>query len=489
MSTASMWVRAEAGGTIAKPYSALHEPTAPVESPARPPSAVQRSGPRVGRRAGRGRSRPRRAQRPSVVRRSSTVALTHVKWAMPRAEILSQRGGRMSTVRSRVGRRRRRSPTRSRGRAGLSSRSRPAQVRRLVGLRCGENSKEKTGAPLPAMISSILGTVTGRVDQDAGSIGAMGRRNRQRDRVKAPTSATTGRRARRSSCAAMTAATRRGVRRRSCTTRAHHGGLLAARGRVPVRAPRGPWTINEVRPRASASCSRRYRVASQDERRFVRDTLRSHLADTSRTSRPRDGGRARDRLLGARSQTPPESVRARPVRAASGPHGPGLHGGHGRTDAVLLPRLSRRASRATLPLTGSSGDGMDRDRELRRPRRPRRLRVAGLLGERLARAMARAGAEVIRVEGEFGRRWSPDGSSPDVDGGPQQRSRIVQRRELDGRGAAARGLGAAGREHDALLLWTARRRSGVRPADRRGAGGRRVRGEPRLLGAPPGSRR
>ena len=39
------------------------------------------------------------------------------------------------------------------------------------------------------------------------------------------------------------------------------------------------WTVNEVRTDKQKQLLARYRVASADERRFVRDTLRVHLAD------------------------------------------------------------------------------------------------------------------------------------------------------------------------------------------------------------------
>ena len=39
------------------------------------------------------------------------------------------------------------------------------------------------------------------------------------------------------------------------------------------------WTISDVPTEGQRELLARYRVASQDERRFVRDTLRSHLAE------------------------------------------------------------------------------------------------------------------------------------------------------------------------------------------------------------------
>jgi len=39
------------------------------------------------------------------------------------------------------------------------------------------------------------------------------------------------------------------------------------------------WTISEVPTEGQRELLARYRVASQDERRFVRDALRSHLAE------------------------------------------------------------------------------------------------------------------------------------------------------------------------------------------------------------------
>jgi hypothetical protein len=39
------------------------------------------------------------------------------------------------------------------------------------------------------------------------------------------------------------------------------------------------WTISGVRTDRQQELLARYRIASQDERRFVRDSLRTHLAD------------------------------------------------------------------------------------------------------------------------------------------------------------------------------------------------------------------
>ena len=119
---------------------------------------------------------------------------------------------------------------------------------------------------------------------------------------------------------------------------------------------------------------------------------------------------------------------------------------------VLLRETFATRGRATLPLTGSSGAGMEAaivnfvdpgDRVV--------CGVAGMLGERLAGALARAGAEVIRVEGEFGRALEPGRLVAAMDGGCSALA-VVHGESSTGVAQPLDGLGAACREHDALLL-------------------------------------
>jgi hypothetical protein len=108
----------------------------------------------------------------------------------------------------------------------------------------------------------------------------MGRRNRQRDRVKAPTSAYDGPEG--SSLelrGAMTAATRREYAAvlhdtARTTDDSWQRAVEFLFERLAVR-----WTISEVPTEGQRELLARYRVASQDERRFVRDALRSHVTE------------------------------------------------------------------------------------------------------------------------------------------------------------------------------------------------------------------
>ena len=108
----------------------------------------------------------------------------------------------------------------------------------------------------------------------------MGRRNRQRDRVKAPTSSYDGPEGSALELrGAMTAATRREyaavLHNTSRTTEdSWQRAVEFLFERLAVR-----WTISEVPTEGQRELLARYRVASQDERRFVRDALRSHLAE------------------------------------------------------------------------------------------------------------------------------------------------------------------------------------------------------------------
>jgi hypothetical protein len=131
------------------------------------------------------------------------------------------------------------------------------------------------------MISSILGTVTGRVDQDAGYIGAMGRRNRQRDRVKAPTSAYDGPEGSALELrGAMTAATRREYAAvlhdtARTTEDSWQRAVEFLFERLAVR-----WEIAGAEPiTRQKELLGRYRFATADERHWIRDVLREHLAE------------------------------------------------------------------------------------------------------------------------------------------------------------------------------------------------------------------
>lgn len=108
----------------------------------------------------------------------------------------------------------------------------------------------------------------------------MGRRNRQRERVKAPTSSYGGPDgAELELRGALTPATRREYAAvLHDTSRTTEDSWQRAAEflfeRLAVR-----WTINDVPTEGQRELLARYRVASQEERRFVRDALRRHIAE------------------------------------------------------------------------------------------------------------------------------------------------------------------------------------------------------------------
>ena len=114
----------------------------------------------------------------------------------------------------------------------------------------------------------------------AGRVASVGRRNRQRERLKAPTSSYPGpddvvlelR-------GALTPATRREYAEvlhdtSRTTDDSWQRAVEFLFERLAVR-----WTVHGVPTEGQRALLARYRVASQDERRFVRDTLRAHLAE------------------------------------------------------------------------------------------------------------------------------------------------------------------------------------------------------------------
>ena len=114
----------------------------------------------------------------------------------------------------------------------------------------------------------------------AGYIAPMGRRNRQREKVKAPTSAYPGADgAVLELRGAMTPATRREyaavLHDTSRTTDdSWQRAVEFLFERLAVR-----WTVHDVPTEGQRQLLARFRVATQDERRFVRDALRAHLAE------------------------------------------------------------------------------------------------------------------------------------------------------------------------------------------------------------------
>ena len=108
----------------------------------------------------------------------------------------------------------------------------------------------------------------------------MGRRNRQRERVKAPTSAYDGEDGSVLELrGSLTPATRREyaavLHDVSRTTEdSWHRATEFLFERLAVR-----WTVHDVPTEGQRELLARYRAATQDERRFVRDTLRRHVAE------------------------------------------------------------------------------------------------------------------------------------------------------------------------------------------------------------------
>jgi alanine-glyoxylate transaminase / serine-glyoxylate transaminase / serine-pyruvate transaminase len=156
-------------------------------------------------------------------------------------------------------------------------------------------------------------------------------------------------------------------------------------------------------------------------------------------------------LLGAGPSPLPDSVRAALAAPAPGPADPAFLEVMDDTQALLREAFATTA-RATFPIAGSSGAGMEAaltnfvdpgDRVV--------CGVAGLAGERLAGAVARMGAEVVRVDGPFGRALDQERLAEAVRDGCAALA-VVHGETSTGVAQPLRGLGEACRERDALLL-------------------------------------
>jgi len=156
-------------------------------------------------------------------------------------------------------------------------------------------------------------------------------------------------------------------------------------------------------------------------------------------------------LLGAGPSPLPDSVRARLAAPAPAPSDPEFTAVMDETQALLREAFASTA-RATLPITGSTGAGMEAalanfvdpgDRVV--------CGVAGLGGERLAAAIARAGADVVRVDGELGRALPPERLVAAMEDGCDALA-VVHGEVSTGVAQPLDGLGAACRDRDALLL-------------------------------------
>ena len=120
--------------------------------------------------------------------------------------------------------------------------------------------------------------------------------------------------------------------------------------------------------------------------------------------------------------------------------------------AELLRATFGTANRATLPVSGTGSAGMDAlvanfvepgDRVV--------CGVHGLFGERMADQLGRAGAEVVRVEAEWGRAIDPEALVAAARDGLDAMV-VVHGETSTGVCQPLDGLAAACRERDALLL-------------------------------------
>ena len=120
--------------------------------------------------------------------------------------------------------------------------------------------------------------------------------------------------------------------------------------------------------------------------------------------------------------------------------------------AALLRATFGTSNRATLPISGTGSSGMDAmvanfvepgDRVV--------CGVCGLFGERMADALARSGAEVVRVEAERGRAIAPERLIAALEGGADALF-VVHGETSTGVCQPLDGLGQACRDVDALFL-------------------------------------
>jgi alanine-glyoxylate transaminase/serine-glyoxylate transaminase/serine-pyruvate transaminase len=156
-------------------------------------------------------------------------------------------------------------------------------------------------------------------------------------------------------------------------------------------------------------------------------------------------------LLGAGPSPVAASVRAAMAQPAPGPSDPAFTAVMDETQELLRVAFGSTA-RATFPVTGSSGAGMEAalanfvdagDRVV--------CGVAGLGGERLAAAIARTGGDVVRVDGELGRALPQERLVEAMRDGCDALA-IVHGESSTGVCQPLDGLGEACRESDALLL-------------------------------------
>jgi alanine-glyoxylate transaminase / serine-glyoxylate transaminase / serine-pyruvate transaminase len=120
--------------------------------------------------------------------------------------------------------------------------------------------------------------------------------------------------------------------------------------------------------------------------------------------------------------------------------------------AALLRETFRTQNRATLPVSATGSGGMDAMvANFVRPGDRVLCGVHGLFGERMADALGRQGADVVRIEGEWGRAI-PTELLLDAAREPFQALFVVHGETSTGVAQPLDGLAEACAQHDALLL-------------------------------------
>jgi len=156
--------------------------------------------------------------------------------------------------------------------------------------------------------------------------------------------------------------------------------------------------------------------------------------------------------------------------------------------AELLRETMRTTNRATLPMSGTGSAGMDAMVvNLIRPGDRVVCGVHGLFGERMADELGRNGADVVRVEAEWGRAIPAERLLDAVGGRPLAALFVVHGETSTGVAQPLDGLADVCREHDALLLVDCVTSLAGHPLDLDAAGvDAAFSGTQKCLNAPPG---
>ena len=155
--------------------------------------------------------------------------------------------------------------------------------------------------------------------------------------------------------------------------------------------------------------------------------------------------------------------------------------------AQLLRETFKTANQVALPISGTGSAGMEAMvANLVRPGDRVICGVHGLFGERMADELARHGAEVVRVEGEWGRAI-PTESLLNAAREPFAAMFVVHAETSTGVAQPLDGLADACRTHDALLLIDCVTSLGGHPLDLDASGvDAAFSGTQKCLNAPPG---